>query len=108
MKTEMKTQIILLITFIALNVADIATTLCGLSLGATEFNPLFSVKAITFKLAVTLLYAGLFVLTYNLSMKESFSKGLRVLNINLLVLVGIYVVVVANNLVVITLTSWGM
>ena len=99
-------KIILLITIIALNVADIATTFCGLSLGATELSPLFSVEAIPVKIVLTFLYAGLFVLAYNLSMKEGSSKGLHVLNITLFGLVGVYAVVVANNLVGIIL--WGM
>jgi len=105
-KRKMKTKIILLITLITLNVADVASTLHGFSLGATELNPLFSVELIPAKLVVSLVYAGLFVLAYNLCVKEGFSKGLHVLNITLFGLVGIYIAVVANNLTGIIL--WGM
>lgn len=102
----MKTKIILLIMLITLNVADITTTLHGLSLGATELNPLFSVGLIPAKLAASLVYAGVFVLAHNLCVKEGFIKGLHALNITLFGLVGLYIAVVTNNLAGIVL--WGM
>lgn len=101
----MRTKLVLLVTLITLNVADVATTLHGLSLGAAELNPLFSVELIPAKLAASLIYAGLFVLAYNLCTKEGFSKGLHVLNVTLFGLVGIYIAVVTNNLGIVL---WGM
>jgi len=117
----MRIKLILLITLITLNVVDVATTLYGLSLdgtkftvvtpddftlGVTELNPFFSMEAILVKIVVSLVYAGLFVLAYNLCVKEGFSKGLHVLNVTLFGLVGLYIAVVANNLTGIIL--WGM
>jgi len=102
----MKTKIILLITIIALNIADVATTLYALPLGVTELNPFFSVKQIPAKIVASLVYAGFFLLTYNRCMKIGFSKGLHILNFTLYGLLGIYTVVVTNNLIQIIL--WGI
>lgn len=95
----MKTQVTLLVLLVALNLADLATTLYGLRLGGTELNPLFSRESAPFKICIVSVYAGLFTAAYRLCLKEGFSKGLWILNVNLLILIGIYLVVVGNNLV---------
>ena len=93
----MKIQLLLLATLFLLNLVDVASTFYGLSLGATELTPLFSRESVGLKICLPLVYAGVFAVTYRLCSKRAFSAGLRILNVNLLILVGIYAVVVANN-----------
>jgi len=94
----------LLFLLVALNLADIITTIYGISLGGSELNPLFpgesfiTRESLIIKICLVIVYAGIFIVSYKLCKKESFIKGLWVLNIQLLVLVGIYIVVVGNNL----------
>jgi len=99
---------------VALNLVDIVTTIHGFSLDgieirgysldASEGNLLFPGKSfiaresLFIKVCLSIVYAGAFIAAYRLCMKESFSKGLWILNITLVVLIGIYAVVVANNL----------
>ncbi|MBZ9569432.1 hypothetical protein KJA16_00735 [Patescibacteria group bacterium] len=89
---------------VALNSTDIITTVYGLSLGAGEFNPLFSgdsfvtKESLIIKIGLPLVYSGFSTITYGLCKKENYSKGFWLLNINLLFLVGFYTIVVTNNL----------
>lgn len=100
----MEKQRILLLLLVTLNVADLITTIYGLSLGASELNPLFpempftSKESLITKIGLPFLYSGLFLITSWLYKKERFLKGLQLLKINLLVLVGVYLIVVTNNL----------
>jgi len=100
---------------VALNSTDIITTVYGLSLGAGELNPLFpsdsfvTRKSLNIKICLPLIYTGLFTITYSLCKKENYSKGLWLLNINLLLLVGSYTIVVTNNLlgiIMAKMSSW--
>lgn len=108
MVNQVSKQAILLITLAILNVADVATTLYGFSIGASELNPLFSVNLIPYKLLLTVVYAGIFVLAYKFCTTKNVPKGLLVLNVNLLALVGIYTAVIVNNLAVLAIIIWGM
>jgi len=107
MVNQMSKQATLLITLITLNVADVATTLHGFSIGAAELNPLFSVNLIPLKLLLTVVYAGIFVAAYKFCAAKNVPKGLLALNVNLLVLVGIYTAVIVNNLTILTII-WGI
>lgn len=102
-----RTQLTLLSTLITLNVADVITTLYGFSLGAAELNPLFSEGLIPAKILMTIVYTALFTIAYKWCQKKDVAKGLLVLNINLTVLVAIYVVVLVNNFVVIATILGG-
>ena len=94
----------ILLLLVILNLTDIVTTVYSLSLGGSEINPLFSekpfinVESLTIKIGLPLVYIGVFTVTSKLCKKREFSKGLWLLNINLLFLVGFYLIVVTNNL----------
>ena len=92
-------QVLLLLILVILNLADVATTFYGLSIGGTELNPLFQPEGLPIKLALPFLYAFLFLATYHLCRKQSFVKGLWILDVNLVILIIIYLAVVMNNLV---------
>lgn len=92
-------QILLLIVLVILNLADIATTFYGLSIGGSELNPLFQPEGVPIKIALPLMYAFLFLGSYQFCQKSRFKKGLKTLDINLAILIIIYVLVVANNLI---------
>lgn len=101
----------ILLLLVILNLADIVTTVYGLSRGGNEINPLFSgnpfinIESLTIKIGLPLVYIGVFTVTSKLCKKKEFSKGLWLLNINLLFLVGFYLIIVANNLLGIIITS---
>ena len=97
-------QILALLVLITLNITDIVTTIYGLSLGGSELNPLFpgesfiTRESLATKICLPIIETVLFFITYRLCQKEGFSKGLWILNIQLLALIGIYAFVVGNNL----------
>jgi len=86
----------------ALNLADAATTLYGLSHGAVELNPLFDAQALEGKIAVPVLFAGIWLFTYAYCDKHGYEKLKAVLKALLAVLLGLYTIVVCNNLLQLT------
>lgn len=110
---------------LALNLADIATTLYGFSLDASEIrgysidvnesNQFFPGKSfitresLFIKVCLSIVYVGIFIAAYRLCIKEGLSKGLWILNATLFILIGIYTVAVANNLLgIIAVKGQGM
>ena len=102
----MNRQTLLLIALIALNFADVATTLYGLRLGGVELNPLFRMESLPVKVVLPFVYASLFLFSHRFC-QDHYAKGLRILDVNLAVLIMIYVVIVANNLVGIMVKLYG-
>jgi len=94
----------LLFLLVGLNIVDLVTTVYGFSIGGVELNPLFpgtsfaSKESLIIKICLPFIYSALFTVTHRLCEKEHFSKGLRLLNFKLTVLVGYYVIVISNNL----------
>ena len=89
---------VFLLLLIVLNLADVATTFYGLSIGGSELNPLFKPEGLSIKLALPIIYAFLFLVCHRFCLKLGFMKGLRILDVKLAVLIIIYMIVVANNL----------
>jgi len=100
---------ILLFLLIVFNLADIATTVYGFSLGAGELNPLFQRKSfittesLMIKIVLSIVFTSVFTVSYRLCAREGFDKGKWMLNIILVILAGIYSVVLVNNLAAITM-----
>lgn len=98
---------ILLFLLFVLNLADIATTIYGFSLGAGELNPLFQGKSIITtgslitKICLTLIFISIFTMSYKLCPQKYFAEGRWILNTNLVIVVGMYLGVVINNLTLI-------
>ncbi|MBU1877028.1 hypothetical protein KKA72_01615 [Patescibacteria group bacterium] len=94
---------LLFIVLMILTFADIATATYGLSIGGKESNPLFigesfiTRESLTAKISLTFVFVGIFIVTYGLCKKENFSKGLLLLSIQLIFLVGFYTGIVVGN-----------
>ena len=90
-----------------MNALDITLTLHGLSLGATEMNPLFNPNHSFFKLMAPVALMMVWAPAYrycNLLIskgRSEFGAGKKVLENMLLFLVALYFAVVVNNLVVV-------
>jgi len=89
----------LLATLFMLNLADAATTIYGLSQGATELNPLYNPQNLQGKISAPIILATTWIPTYAYCRKRNFKKAKRLLEILLLSLVSLYVAVVYNNLI---------
>jgi len=99
----------LLFLLLVLDIADVITTIYGLSIGAKESNPLFpgdsflTIESVILKIGLVLAFCVSFTVAYRAFLKRDFSTGLKILSVNLFVLVGFYAFVVTNNLLVIFL-----
>ena len=69
----------LLFLLIALTLADVVTTIYGLSIGGRELNFLFpgesfiTKESLTIKICLSIIFVGIFTVTYRLCLKEGFS-----------------------------------
>jgi len=88
----------LLAFLFTLNLADAATTLYGLSLGATELNPLFRVQSLWGKLVAPVFFAVLWLFLYAYCDTQGYVKTKLTLKTLLAVVLGLYLFVVCNNL----------
>jgi len=70
-----------------------------------ELNPLFDAQALEGKIAVPVLFAGIWLFTYAYCDKHGYEKLKAVLKALLAVLLGLYTIVVCNNLLQ-QLTFW--
>jgi len=105
----LKLWLFLLSLLFFLNLADIGLTYYGLSLGATELNPLFFRQTIPVKLGLPIVLAFLFVLTVHYARKEKLKWAENMVKITVSFLVAFYLVIVVwNFLVVFLLSSFKM
>jgi len=99
----LKWLIIALLLLIALNIADIAITVEGLSRGATELNPIYHMQGFqTFlltKLSLPLIAFPVYTVAY-LYLRRKFPNCVKILWTVLAFLIGFYSFIVANNLIV--------
>lgn len=99
----MKWLIIALSILFALNIADVAITVIGLSQGATELNPIYHMQNFqTFlltKLSLPLIAFPVYIGAY-IYLRRKFPNYVKVLWTVLAFLIGFYTFVVANNLIV--------
>jgi len=97
----MKLWLCLLPLLFFLNVADIGLTYYGLSLGLTEFNPLFFKQTIPVKLGLPIALAILFPITVHYARREKLKWAEDAVKITISFLVGFYLVIVAWNCLVV-------
>ena len=95
----MTRRILLLIALFVLNVADVATTFYGLSIGGKELNPLFRLQRLDVKISLPFIYGLFWLVSYALCERHGFKRGLSILNINLVLVTLIYALVVINNII---------
>lgn len=100
----MKRLIVALVVFELLVLGDVATTLFGLSLGAVDLNPLFYAQGfrnfLIVKLGFSFVAFPLYIGVYRY-LKAKFPNYTKALWIALLFLIGLYLVIVGNNIIVI-------
>jgi len=98
----MKQLLVALLVLFALNVADITVTSIGLSLGATELNPIYHMQgfqtAFLTKLAVMLIAMPIYMITYAY-LRRNFPNYVQVLWILLYLLIGFYGFILGNNVI---------
>jgi hypothetical protein len=87
-----------LVALFTLNLADAATTLHLLSFGATELNPLFGLQTLEGKIAAPAFFAVSWILTYAYCDRHGHEKLKAALKALLAVLLGLYALIVCNNL----------
>jgi len=97
----------LLTLLFTLNLADAATTLYGLSRGATELNPLFDVQTLEGKVVAPALFAVLWMLTFAYCDRQGHERLKAVLKALLAILLTLYAIVVCNNLLQLALLSYA-
>ena len=94
---------LLLVLFIA-NILDVVTTVYALELpNTTELNPMFAYSLIPFKIALPIILAVFWAVTWIVASKEKALGVKTFLVVGLIALVGFQVAVVINNVVVISL-----
>jgi hypothetical protein len=101
----MKRLTIALTVLVALVMADITTTLIGLSRGAGDLNPLYHAQGLVAflicKVATLLVALPVYAVAYRYT-KVKFPKYVKVVWLCLAFLVGFYSVILVNNLLVLT------
>jgi len=88
----------LLTLLFTLNLVDAATTLYGLNHGATELNPFYNVQNLWGKITAPVFFAVLWFSLYAYCDLHGHAKIRSTLKILLAIVLGIYVLVVFNNL----------
>lgn len=106
----MKKLIVALLVVFALNVADIILTGMGLSLGATELNPIVYAQgfqaAMLTKLGLGIIIAPIYIVTFRYCQKK-FPKYVKALWILIAFLIGFYTLIVVNNLITLSKLAGG-
>ena len=93
----------LLAMLFILNLADAILTLQGLSRGLSEANPLFPIQNLWLKLTSPLIFAAVWLTSYNYTGKHGLLKFKRFLKALLCALLIFYLAVVAWNILILSL-----